>query len=82
MNKRSGPGRPLPQRLGDLGARKPRRDVYGRQWRREVNRLTEDDLIAVVRGMVSVDRAVNTFRKGTDRAVFLPPTETPAGWDK
>lgn len=35
-----------------------------RAWHRQVNNLSDDELIGVVRGMVAVDRAVNAFRKG------------------
>jgi len=34
-----------------------------RAWRREVNRLPDDESIRVVRAMAQVDRAVNGFRK-------------------
>jgi hypothetical protein len=33
-----------------------------RSWRKYVNQLPDDELIAVVRGMVSVDRAVAGYR--------------------
>jgi hypothetical protein len=79
--RRSGPVKAASQRSGDRVARNPRREVFGRQWRREVNRMTDAELILCVRAQVAVDHAYNTFRKGTDRAVFLPPSETPAGWD-
>ena len=36
-----------------------------RRWRRTVNGLTDDELMAVVRGMVAVDKAVESFRGRT-----------------
>jgi excisionase family DNA binding protein len=57
--------------------RAPKRtDWSGWRLRREVNRLPDDELSAVVRGMVSVDRAVQTFRRKDAETVFIPPSRT------
>jgi hypothetical protein len=60
--KESHPVKVASHRLGDRVAGKP--SAWGnRNWRREINRLPDDDLLRVVRGMVSVDRAVDGFRR-------------------
>jgi hypothetical protein len=53
-----------------------RTDWSGWRLRREVSRLPDEELIRVVRGMVAVDRAVNTYRKQDAKTVFIPPTQT------
>jgi hypothetical protein len=73
MNEESRPARRLPNH--DL-REQPTRLGGCRAWRREINRLPDDELIRVVRGMVSVDHAVNTYRREGGQAVFLPPTQT------
>jgi hypothetical protein len=76
MNKRKPPRqRRLSHRLGDRGA-DPSRVGGQRAWRREISQLPDEELIAVVRAMVAVDHAVNTYRKRDIKAVFIQPAQT------
>jgi hypothetical protein len=60
MNEESRPARRLP----DLHAARDRSGTGGwPAWRREVNRLPDEELIRVVRAMASVDKAVAGFRE-------------------
>lgn len=60
MNERSRPARRLP----DKHSAQDRSGRYGqRAWRRTLNRLDDAELLAVVRGMVAVDRALANRRR-------------------
>jgi hypothetical protein len=74
--KRSRPGQSGFSHGEDRAGGNPSRCGGQRAWRREVNRMTDAELIRCVRAQVAVDHAVNTRRKNGE-TVFIPPTQTP-----